>query len=59
MSMAHPWGCDGPSMVHRWPLDGLPWDPNSDLLCELFMVKPNKCFGFLDDRMTEMTVFLI
>ena len=23
---------DGNAMVHRWPMDGLPWDPNSGTL---------------------------
>ena len=40
--MAHRWAIDGPwqkgrrtidgnAMVHRWPMDGLPWDPNSGM----------------------------
>ena len=31
-SMGHGKNVGGPSMDHRIPIDGLPWDPNSGLL---------------------------
>ena len=35
---------DGNAMVHRWPMDGLPWDPNSGKTSEAELQTRNTLF---------------
>ena len=35
-SADHRWAIDGNAMVHRWPMDGLPWDPNSGIVLKSY-----------------------